>query len=220
MSNQDYFIDLLIDNVNELFELTFDNGKEIIRDNRSDVANEIINMLFKEVLDLQENANQVNIFDITFDSQYINKQPNINEITVKSNKKQKDIVKLFEYIINIVVGKLNNISVDGKSILKSSKKRLEKAINIRFNMVSDFLQSSSNYDDIIWNQALFDNIRSNINEDIKRALYKPSGVKGQGNCSRCKSDNLYVVTKQTSSGDESTSVFYTCMDCSFRWMIK
>lgn len=223
MADQEYFTQLLIDNTNELFQLTFDNDKEIIRDNRPDVVIEIINMLFKEINNLTTDM-PVDIFDSQFDLKLTNHEfDEIDMNTIDATKKQQDTAKLFESIIPSIVGKLNNIvDVDGKSILriKSTKKQLESAINIRFNTVSDYLQSCANYNDIIWHQALFDDIRLQIKEDIKRAQYKPSGVKGLGSCSHCRSDNLIVLSKQTRSGDEGMSSIYTCVSCSFRWTVK
>lgn len=36
-------------------------------------------------------------------------------------------------------------------------------------------------------------------------------------CPVCKSDNVNVVQKQTRSGDEGATNFYTCLDCGHRW---
>lgn len=222
MADQEYFSTLLIDNANELFQLTFDNDKEIIRDNRLDVVMEIINMLFREVNQLSSDK-PVEIFDTPFDFKYVNRElDEIESENIKATKKQQETAKLFESIIPGIVGKLSNIvDVDGKSILrnKSAKKKLESVINIRFNTVSDYLQSY-NYNDIIWNQALFDDIRSQIKEDIKRAQYKPAGVKGIGVCAKCAGQELIVLTKQTRASDEGSSNIYTCVSCSFRWTVK
>lgn len=36
-------------------------------------------------------------------------------------------------------------------------------------------------------------------------------------CKNCKSDNVYVFSKQVRSADEATSKFYTCLDCGQKW---
>lgn len=36
-------------------------------------------------------------------------------------------------------------------------------------------------------------------------------------CPTCQSDNINLVQKQTRSGDEGATNFYTCLDCGFRW---
>lgn len=221
MGDKQYFVNLLVDNVNELFNLTFDNDKEIIRNNRSDVVNEIINMLFKEVNELQPNT-KINVFGIDINGEYHNVEQDYDELklNIKYSKKQNDTAKFFESMIVMVINRLANITINNKSVLKSYKKQLEIAINHRFNEIVDFLESCKNYEDIIWQQPLFDPIRLEIKEDIKRSQYKPSGIKGMGTCRRCGSEELYVLSKQTRSGDEGMSSKYTCVACSFQWTVK
>lgn len=36
-------------------------------------------------------------------------------------------------------------------------------------------------------------------------------------CKKCKSDNVYVNSKQVRSADEATTKFYTCLDCGQKW---
>jgi DNA-directed RNA polymerase subunit M/transcription elongation factor TFIIS len=219
MGDREYFINLIVDNVNELFNLTFTNDKEIIRNNRPDVVMEIINMLFREINELEENS-EVTIYGIN--GKYIknDSQEYDGKLDLKYTKKQNDTAKFFESIIIMVVNRLNNITINNKPILKNNKKQLETVINERFNEVTDFLESVSTYDDIIWQQQLFDSVRAEIKEDIKRSQYKPSGIKGMGVCRRCGSEELYVLSKQTRSGDEGMATKYTCVSCSFQWTIK
>lgn len=36
-------------------------------------------------------------------------------------------------------------------------------------------------------------------------------------CKQCQSDNIYSEAKQTRSGDEAATIFYTCLNCGNKW---
>lgn len=66
-----------------------------------------------------------------------------------------------------------------------------------------------------------------INEDL-RARIKTEGFKQEAivtkikntvgiYCKVCKSDNVYVESKQVRSADEATTKFYTCLNCGNTW---
>lgn len=38
-------------------------------------------------------------------------------------------------------------------------------------------------------------------------------------CSRCKSDNVYVESRQVRSADEAMTKFYECLHCGNRWRV-
>lgn len=38
-------------------------------------------------------------------------------------------------------------------------------------------------------------------------------------CSRCKSDNVYVQSRQVRSADEAMTKFYECLHCGNRWRV-
>lgn len=38
-------------------------------------------------------------------------------------------------------------------------------------------------------------------------------------CRKCGSENVYSESRQTRSGDEAMTVFYTCLDCDYRWRV-
>ena len=103
---------------------------------------------------------------------------------------------------------------------KNIRLNLEQNIDNRFNSVVKYLELATSYDDIVWNQPLFETIRIEITDEIKRSLYKPTGIKGIGKCRQCGSEELQILTKQTRSCDEGQASEYNCLDCKFKWVVK
>ena len=54
--------------------------------------------------------------------------------------------------------------------------------------------------------------KSNINDLL---IKNTVGVK----CKNCGSENVNSYSKQVRSGDEATTVFYTCLDCKNKWRV-
>jgi DNA-directed RNA polymerase subunit M/transcription elongation factor TFIIS len=226
MSHKENLIKLLSDRVNDLFNVSLPNDKEIIQDKRSDVVMEILNMLFRDVSNINNNEEVLTIFDITFDEKFHynpSKSSNVKKLNINATKKQVHTVKLFESMIYMIVDRLNDIAdEDNISMLNSKNIRLnlEQNIDNRFNSVVKYLELATSYDDIIWNQPLFDTIKIEIADEIKRSLYKPTGIKGIGKCRQCGSEELQILTKQTRSCDEGQASEYNCLDCKFKWVVK
>ena len=65
----------------------------------------------------------------------------------------------------------------------------------------------------------YDKVRYDIDEHDK-FLIKPFEVdEGVLQCSKCNSNKTISYTKQTRSGDESTTVFAMCFNCNNKWNI-
>lgn len=226
MTHKENLIKLLSERVNDLFKVTFPNDKEIIQDKRSDVVMEILNMLFRDVSNINNNEEVLTIFDITFDEKFYykpSKSSNVKKLNINATKKQVHTVKLFESMIYMIVDRLNDIvDEDNISMLNSKNIRLnlEQNMDNRFNSVVKYLELATSYDDIVWNQPLFDTIKIEIADEIKRSLYKPSGTKGIGKCRQCGSEELQILTKQTRSCDEGQASEYNCLECKFKWVVK
>ena len=57
-------------------------------------------------------------------------------------------------------------------------------------------------------------------EEIDNFLMKPFEVdEGVLTCNKCNSNKTFSYTKQTRSGDESTTVFVICSECNAKWKI-
>ena len=70
--------------------------------------------------------------------------------------------------------------------------------------------------------SLQDLINKDIDERIDISIYKTKKtevlVKNcEEKCKKCNSKNVHVMSKQTRSADEGTTLFFTCLDCGYVW---
>ena len=65
------------------------------------------------------------------------------------------------------------------------------------------------------NQYLYDSvpISAFIQESINTKVRNTIDIK----CRKCGSDNVYSESRQTRSGDEAMTIFYTCLNCGQKW---
>ena len=219
MIHKDHFLTLLTDNTNVLLNTTYKNGREILKDKNPDVLMEILNMLFRDINDLKENDVVNRIFDVDLEEDYTYhyKSQKSKSVQLEGTKKQTHTLKLLESMIVNIVDRL--FSIDDLLTDKAMRKKIESGIVDRYYAVIAFIESRDQYH-IIWDQPLFDGIKLEILEDIKRLQHKPSGVKGMGVCRKCGSEELRIYTKQTRGGDEGQTSEYICVACSFKWVVK
>ncbi len=184
-----------------LLDITYTNGKLILTDKRLDVAVEIGNLLFR----------------LNDQLHYDNEEFEIVKLLTGS-KKQKKVIHLFNFMISYLIYRMTNQKTEtGEMLIDGINHQLDKHIRQRFNDIAEYMSSAENPNDIIWNQSLFDDIRSKIKDDIVRARYKPTGTKGFGKCGRCNSEELYVNEKQTRGLDEPQTVLFLCLSCGHNW---
>jgi DNA-directed RNA polymerase subunit M/transcription elongation factor TFIIS len=68
-----------------------------------------------------------------------------------------------------------------------------------------------------WNHKTFLNFKKkqeNFDTFIQTPLCVQEGVL---KCKKCQSRRVFSVSRQVRSGDESTTVFASCSECSFSW---
>ena len=67
------------------------------------------------------------------------------------------------------------------------------------------------------NQYLYDNvpISAFVQESIQTKIKNTVNIK----CGTCGSDNVYSESRQTRSGDEAMTIFYTCLNCGKKWKV-
>lgn len=65
------------------------------------------------------------------------------------------------------------------------------------------------------NQYLYDSvpISAFIQETLNTKVKNTVGIK----CHKCGSDNVFSESRQTRSGDEAMTIFYTCLNCGQKW---
>lgn len=203
----------LIDLSLPIFNLSYEDGTYVIRDTHPEVTTEIINMLFYDVFN--QSSTPFNI-PMTYDENAI-PEMELPDEQRKVSKKQTETWKYWMSVLKQVVMYLFAYSSDTPI---TSKDIINQA-TLRFDHVMQFLESDAQDTDqaIMFNQSLFDPARKEIQNEIFRANYKPSGMKGVGQCGRCKSERIHYVEKQVRGLDEPASYFYTCLDCDNKWRV-
>jgi len=66
----------------------------------------------------------------------------------------------------------------------------------------------------------FNDISEKIKETDNFMNNNFESVEGVNECSKCKSKRTISFTKQVRSADEGTSVFITCIDCKYRFILS
>jgi DNA-directed RNA polymerase subunit M/transcription elongation factor TFIIS len=216
VSYKDHFTTLLTDQLDQLLTVTDEDDKLILSDKHINNVIELIQLLNNQVTD-------TSIFDIPLPS-------NCSVSTIKSEKSKKSkssilsvtkkqtvVGKVLEIaIVNLVNLMFNIVTDKAEVVLKNNKIRSNVEDNLKswFTKMEELLQE----EDFMWQLPLFDPIKENIKEDIKRARYKPKGTKGFGICKRCGSEELVADTKQTRSCDEGQTVKLHCVHCQNVWI--
>ena len=191
--DKQHYRDLLKELTLPLFDLTYENEKPILSDKRLDVAVEIGNLLFR--------LNDKLVYE--------NEEFEILKL-LSGSKKQKKVIDLFNFMINFLIYRLETIIVN-------VNEQLDELLRERFEDVTLYMTSAESVEDLIWHQALFDDVRKQLQDEIARSRYKPTGTKGFGNCGKCNSEELYVNEKQMRSCDEPMTVNYLCLSCGHKW---
>jgi len=70
------------------------------------------------------------------------------------------------------------------------------------------------------NHPYFDEISKKIKETDSFMSNTFETSEGVNECSKCKSKRTISYTKQVRSADEGTSVFITCIDCKYRFILS
>lgn len=103
-----------------------------------------------------------------------------------------------------------------KPYIKLNKNELKK----RFDIVTNSLSSPTEDErEWFWGQPIFDKARKDIEDQIHRARYQPTGVKGVFTCEKCKNREVFYHEQQTRTCDEGMTIFLTCMKCHHKWTL-
>lgn len=68
-----------------------------------------------------------------------------------------------------------------------------------------------------WNSPVFENVKNKLTEKDEFIENPPEVVEGIFTCGICKTNKTVSFSKQTRSGDESTTVYITCIQCKKTW---
>ena len=97
---------------------------------------------------------------------------------------------------------------------------IQEVINLfRSDNNIDFIQKKILNKDYLFNTNEYKNFKKKL-EEMDNFLMKPFEVdEGVLTCNKCNSNKTFSYTKQTRSGDESTTVFVVCSNCNAKWKI-
>ena len=155
----------------------------------------------------------------------INKNHNINENIHNSKKILENTIRLWdgtEEQINLLLNlKYKN---SNKLILSdnytNTKEIIGLLIKYKFDLVYNFIKEAKDSEYILWKNEYMNNIKNNYiknifeNKDISDI--QESNV---DQCFKCKGRKISRDTKQKRSGDEASTVEYTCLICGNKWAI-
>lgn len=138
-----------------------------------------------------------------------------NRIT---GKKALSKVLSIESNIDIIEKWIYNNTSDEKEYKKVIYQTIGDIINK--NKLKDILNNIKEHK-IGYEHPFYEDISVKIkeqNEFIKNPFINIE--KGVISCNLCKSERVFSYSKQTRSGDESTTVFCECVECSAKWTIN
>ena len=137
---------------------------------------------------------------------YREKGCNALSIIIKSDKN----VKVLEKKVHSISDDQTNYMLLIQEVINMKRKGISCKDIMDVLRSGKYLEMSKEYD--VFRQKL---------EEHDRFLVKPFEVdEGVLTCNKCNSNKTYSYTKQTRSGDESTTVFAICSNCNARWTVN
>jgi DNA-directed RNA polymerase subunit M/transcription elongation factor TFIIS len=89
---------------------------------------------------------------------------------------------------------------------------LQKTTNL--NEIFEYGNTPDRQEAVVWDTKVFEKYRLEA-ESVDLEV-----VDGIFSCTRCKSKKIITTSKQTRSGDESTTVFAMCSVCKNKWIVN
>ena len=125
-------------------------------------------------------------------------------------------------ILSTYIKKQHNRNVFTKYILQN-----DNIQNLLYEIIIDFeddikltdILSKIKNNKYCWNQQNFEEIKYKIKEHDNFVICPFEVAEGVLECNKCGSKKTFSYSKQTRSGDESTTVFATCVMCKSSWKI-
>jgi len=127
-------------------------------------------------------------------------------------------------ILSNYIKSQKNISIFEKNILKYDESLIrtilyEIIIDIQNQVELKTILAKIKTGDYIWSNDQFNDIKQTIVEHDNFILCPFEVDEGVLECNKCGSKKTFSYSKQTRSGDESTTVFATCVQCKSSWKI-
>lgn len=141
---------------------------------------------------------------------------------------RKNGIKALETVLN----NANNIKIFERNVHNysiNSDEEYEEIYNrIIYQIIGDVLKRQSlktmlvqiKDGNVAWNHKKFNNIRRALEEHDEFNKNPFEVVEGVSKCpiDKCGNERVFTYTKQCRGADESTTVFYQCMECNYKWV--
>ena len=130
----------------------------------------------------------------------------------------------YRTILNLYINSEKNKTIFIKNIMKIDENIRD---NIFYEVCMD-LKNSIKQKDVLdkiknkkynWNVDVFKPIKNALEEKENFIVCPFEVAEGALECNKCGSKKTFSYSKQTRSGDESTTVFATCVECRASWKI-
>lgn len=131
------------------------------------------------------------------------------KVSLSASKKQDKVLEFLEISVPMLISDILNASgIDEK------EKR-----NILLEKIKEYINQIDTQLGSIWDLPLFDEPKKLIKDEVARARYKPSGIKGVYTCGKCGSKDVFAQEKQTRGCDEPMTTFFECVMCDHKWRV-
>lgn len=146
-----------------------------------------------------------------------------------------ETLELGEQVLSGIIKNSKNVSIFNKHISSVSIFQCADTEDIDetykrnlYQVVGDILQgcpltkvlSNIKKSSLGWKHPMYDNISQKIKEHDEFLVTPFEVVDGVSKCPKknCGNEKVFTYTKQCRGSDETSSVFYQCMKCNYKWV--
>ena len=130
----------------------------------------------------------------------------------------------YKAILNLYINSEKNKSIFIKNIMKIDDKIrdtvfYEICVDLKNSVTQKDVLDKLKNKKYMWNDKTFQPIKNALEEKENFIVCPFEVAEGALQCNKCGSKKTFSYSKQTRSGDESTTVFATCVECRASWKI-
>ena len=131
-------------------------------------------------------------------------------------------------LLSSIFSKEKNVRIIEQCIFENCDCNEETYLKIMHEISTLFLDKTMKLPQILsnikqkkflWDNEFFDSFKQSLIEQDNFIISPFEIDEGVLECNKCGSKKTFSYTKQTRSGDESTTVFAVCSNCNAKWKI-
>jgi DNA-directed RNA polymerase subunit M/transcription elongation factor TFIIS len=196
---------------NTLLSLQNDD-KYVLTDKHMDKNIEIVNMLFKNLNDINDHGFIKSIVNVILpEDTYrydIHLSKNVKVKNLTKTKKQNLTASLFEDTSSQMIDYIQSIVDENNEPLTDD---IINDILSNYRMIFKNIIDTINEPDFIWNQNFFTEAKNSVTEEIMHARFEKRGVLGIEKCPVCGSNEVTFTEKQMRRADEGSTILFQCL---------